>query len=274
MDNTEPTYTVNDILDKFERDYIPNLAPRTQKDYAYHLVTLRKWFGHRIANEMKARDFRDFMEVRTGKIQRNRQMAVLSCAFGEAVGRWYMVDRNPCRDVRRHPSKSRTRYITDAEFAGFKATLPQRIRLAMELALLIGQRQGDILSLLWEKVDRAAGVIRVQQSKTGKRLAIEITPAITAVLDECESLRPRGPTVIRKRDGGKYTSEGFRAIWQRYVRRWVKAGNDRFTFHDIRRKCGSDCKTIELAYELLGHTSIAMTRKVYDCGERVVKALR
>lgn len=274
METTEPTYTVNDILDRFESDYIPNLAPRTQKDYAYHLITLRKWFGHRIANEMKARDFRDFMNVRTGKIQRNRQMAVLSCAFGEAVGRWYMVDANPCRDVRRHPSKSRTRYITNKEFDGFRVTLPTQIRLAMELALLIGQRQGDILSLTWEKVDREAGVIRVQQSKTGKRLAIQITPAISAVLDQCAAFEPPGTTVIRKRDGGKYTSEGFRAIWQRYMRRWVQAGNLRHTFHDIRRKCGSDCATIELAYELLGHTSIAMTRKVYDCGERVVKALR
>lgn len=274
LDMQEQPHTVNEILDKFVADYIPTLSPRTQKDYAYHVRTLRQWFGHRLADELKARDFREFMEVRRGKIQRNRQLAVLSCAFSEAVGRWYLMERNPCRDVKRHPARSRTRYVTDAEFASFKTTLPSRIRLAMELALLIGQRQGDILSLRWEKVDRVNGFIRIFQSKTSKRLAIGITHAIAEVLERCESMAPAGPNVIRKRDGSAYTSEGFRAIWQRYMRRWVAAGHERFTFHDIRGKCASDCESIERAYELLGHTSMAMTRKVYDRGERQVKALR
>lgn len=271
----EHAHSVNEILDKFVADYVPTLSPRTQKDYAYHVRTLRHWFGHRLANDLKARDFRDFMEIRgRGKIQRNRQLAVLSCAFSEAVGRWYFMNQNPCRDVKRHPAKSRTRYVTDTEFNSFKAALPNRIRLAMELALLIGQRQGDILSLRWEKVDQVNGFIRIFQSKTSKRLAIGITPAIAAVLEQCAGMAPTGPNVIRKRDGAAYTSEGFRAIWQRYMRRWVAQGYERFTFHDIRGKCASDCETIERAYELLGHTSIAMTRKVYDRGERQVKALR
>lgn len=269
----EHAHSVNEILDKFVSDYVPTLSPRTRKDYAYHVRTLRTWFGHRIANELKARDFRDFMAITgRGKIQRNRQLAVLSCAFSEAVGRTYMMDRNPCRDVKRHPSKPRTRYVTDAEFNSFKSLLPNRIQLTMELALLIGQRQGDILTLAWAKVD--GGFIRIFQSKTSKRLAIEITPAIAEVLDRCKKMAPPGPTVIRKRDGSPYTSEGFRAIWQRYMRRWVAAGNERFSFHDIRGKCASDCESIERAYELLGHTSIAMTRRIYDRGERQVKALR
>lgn len=269
----EHAYTVNEILDRFVADYVPTLSPRTAKDYAYHVRTLRQWFGHRIANELKPRDFRDFMDIRgRGKIQRNRQLAVLSCAFSEAVGRWYWCDRNVCKDVKRHQAKPRTRYVTDAEFVSFRSTLPNRIHLAMELALLIGQRQGDILTLTWAKVD--GGFIRIFQSKTGKRLAIEITPAISDVLERCQKMAPPGPTVIRKRDGSPYTSEGFRAIWQRYMRRWVARGNERFSFHDIRGKCASDCETIERAYELLGHTSIAMTRRIYDRGERQVKALR
>lgn len=274
MSDTEPTYTVNDILDRFQQDYVPTLAPRTQKDYAYHVRTLRQWFGDRLADDLKARDFRDFMTVKKpkGKIQRNRQLAVLSCAFSEAVGRWYMMASNPCRDVKRYPAKPRDRYITDVEFQAFKAMLPTRISLAMELALLIGQRQGDILRLTW---DRAVdGFIKIQQSKTGKRLAIGITPAIQDVLDRCRQIEPSGTHVIRTRSGTPYTSEGFRAGWQRYMRRWVKLGNERFSFHDIRGKCASDCPTIERAYELLGHTSMAMTRRVYDRGERQVTPLR
>lgn len=267
----EQPHTVNEILDKFVADYVPTLSPRTQKDYAYHIRTLRQWFGHRLANDLKARDFRDFMEIRgRGKIQRNRQLAVLSCAFSEAVGRWYMMDRNPCRDVKRHPSRPRDREVTDAEFEGFLATVPKRIQLAMQLSVTTGQRQGDILSMQWAQVDRALGKIRFRQAKTGKRLAIRITPTLEALLLACESMAPAGSNVVRKRDGAAYTSEGFRAIFQRYMRRWEAAGNERFTYHDLRARAAAKCKTIEEAMLLLGHTNISMTRRVYDRAERVV----
>lgn len=270
----EHAYTVTEILDRFERDYVPTLAERTQKDYVRHLRTLRRWFGERLANDMKPRDFRDFMDVARGKIQRNRQLAVLSCAFSEAVGRWYWCDRNPCRDVKRHSSRPRDRYVTDEEFDSFKRSVPLRLKLAMDLALLTGQRQGDILRLKWSQVDREAGRIRVRQTKTGKRLGVRITPAVAEILDRCAALGPAGETVIRKRCGGSYTSEGFRAIWQRYMRRWVAAGNERFTFHDLRAKSASDSETIDAAYQRLGHTSMSMTRRAYDRGERLVDPLR
>lgn len=271
----EQAHTVNEILDKFVAEYIPTLGERTQKDYAYHVRTLRHWFGHRLADELKARDFREFMAISgRGKIQRNRQLAVLSCAFSEAVGRWYMMERNPCRDVKRHPSKPRTRYVTNEEFESFRASAPWRIRLAMDLALLTGQRQGDVLRLRWAQVNRDAGLIFVQQAKTGKRLAIRITPAVQEVLEHCAALGVPGETVIRKRKGGAYSSEGFRAVWQRLMKAWVKRGNQRFTFHDLRAKSASDSETIDAAYQRLGHTSIAMTRRAYDRGIREVDPLR
>lgn len=268
--NSTTTCTVNDILTRFQQDYVPTLSPRTQRDYARHVRDLRRHFGHFNADDLKARDFRDFMDVRKGKIQRNKQLAVLSCAYGEAVGRWYIAERNPCRDVKRHPSRPRDREVTDEEFAGFMATVPSRMKLAMELSVLTGQRQGDILSLRWTQVDRVLGKIRFKQAKTGKRLAVRITPAVDEILNRCELMALPGEYVIRRRDGERYTSDGFRAIWQRYQRRWAKAGHERFTYHDLRARAAAKCKTIEDAMVLLGHQNISMTRRVYDRAERVV----
>lgn len=262
--------TVNQILDRFSQDYIPTLSPRTQRDYARHVRDLRRHFGHFIADDLKARDFREFMDVRRGKIQRNKQLAVLSCAFSEAVGRWYMAERNPCRDVKRHSSRPRDREVTDTEYQGFKALVPLRMKLAMELSVLTGQRQGDILALKWAQVDRVAGKISFRQAKTGKRLGVRISPVLAEILDRCENLTPAGEYVIRRRDGNRYTSDGFRAIWQRYQRRWAKAGHERFTYHDLRARAASKCKTVEEAMLLLGHQNISMTRRVYDRCERVV----
>lgn len=270
------TVTVSQVLDRYEKDCVPSLAPRTQKDYARHLETLRQTFGHWIADELRPKDFADFLNVKKGKIQRNRQLAVLSAAFSEAVGRWFWMERNMLKDVKRNPSTPRNRYVTDDEYARCKAIAPPRVQLAMELALLTGQRQGDLISLKWEQVQDMS--LLFTQSKTGKRLAVTITPDLEAVLDKCWKLKKGGGDgglyVIGTRTGKPYTSEGFRACWQRTQKKYVKGGNIRFSFHDLRAKSASDSVSIDAAYQRLGHTSMSMTRRVYDRGVRVVKPLR
>lgn len=275
------TVTVNQILDRYERETVPTLAPRTQKDYARHLVKLRHIFGERVAEDLRPRDFGPFLQVDNlsgkGKIQRVRQLAVLSAAFTQAVSFWYILERNVLRDVKRPKSKPRTRYVTDIEFAAVKALAPIRVRLAMDLALITGQRQGDLLSLKWSQI--VNDTVQFHQAKTGKKLAIRITAKLEAVLDRCWML-PKGghegnEYVLPTKRGTRYTSEGFRAGWQRVMRKAMKLGalKTRHTFHDLRAKSGSDAKSLQEAFERLGHSSIAMTRRCYDRAIRTVEAL-
>lgn len=112
------------------------------------------------------------------------------------------------------------------------------------------------------------------QGKTGKKLAIEISPAVNAVLERAWSTGPKGDYVIRTKWGRKYTEDGFRAMWQRYMRAWAKAGHPRFHFHDIRAKSISDNLNLDAAYLLAGHIDIKMTRRVYDRARRIVQPLR
>jgi integrase len=261
-------YTVNRILDRYTRDCFADLAPTTQRDYHKHIAHLRRWFGERDAAELKPRDFCEFIEVPgRGKQNRNKMLAVLSAAFSQAVQRWYWLDRNVCRDVWRHPSKPRDRLVTDEEFNAFRASAPYRVQLAMDLALITGQRQGDLLGLRWDTI--RDGAWHIQQGKTGKRLAITLTPALKKILGKCSALPAKGnprDVVILNESGVPYTPDGFRSIWQRQMRRWVASGNARFTFHDIRAMCATKCKTIEEASKLLGHSSLQMTRRVYRRG--------
>lgn len=266
------SYTVNQILDQYSRECVPRLAARTQKDYARHIEILRRHFGERIADDLIPRDFRDFMNVPKGRIHRNRTIAVLSAAFTYAVRHLYWMKLNILRDVARHESTPRDRYVTDEEFHSFRSSAPPRIQIAMDLALLTGQRQGDLLSMRWAQI-QPIGVV-FHQSKTGKRLAMEVTPALQLVLDRARAIYETSAFVICTERGTRYTSEGFRAMWQRYMRRWCDRGGTRFTFHDLRGKSASDSETIDLAYQRLGHTSIAMTRRVYDRGIRKVQPLR
>ena len=129
VDNSErgkhyqPDGRGNTSTDSRENIY-PSLSPRTARDYIRHIGHLKAEFGTRFAADLRPRDFGPYMDVKKGKIQRNRTLAVLSCAFSEAVGRWYWLERNVLKDVKRNPgSGPRSRYVNDAEYESCKASL-------------------------------------------------------------------------------------------------------------------------------------------------------
>ena len=124
---TQIAPTVGAILDRFEREYFPRLAPSTQREYRRHVRVLREKFGDCVAADLRPKDFGEFLDVKKGKFNRNRTLAVLSAAFSEAVGRWYWLERNILKDVKRHPAVPRDRYVTDAEFdRGIRKVSPLR----------------------------------------------------------------------------------------------------------------------------------------------------
>lgn len=277
--------TVNTILDRYERDGMDELRPRTARDYRRHIGHLRRRFGQMDAMTLEPRPFAEFVnEVKRGKVQRVRQLAVLSAALTMAVRRFYLLKVNVLRDVERPRSKPRDRLIRDDEFAACKALACIRVQLAMQLALLTGQRQGDIISFKWtdvreEIVDgRKASFLHVYQSKTSKRLAIEVTPELESVLDQCWQIRGGGHAgseyVLPTRTGKPYTSEGFRAKWQLVMRRYMRAGGENLHFHDLRALAATKCATLELAQALLGHSSPQMTKMIYRRGVERVMPLR
>jgi integrase len=271
---TTPTtaVTVNEILWRYERDCLPELAPRTQIDYGRHLVKLREIYGSAIASALEPKDFGEFLNVKKGKYQRVKQLAVLSAAFTQAVSFWYLIPRNVLRDVKRPKSKPRDRLVASEEFAAVRSLALYRVQLAMDLAVMTGQRQGDLLGLKWTAIKGME--LHIEQTKTGKRLAIEITPDLEAVLDKCWQLPTRGKYVLSpSRRGERYTGEGFRAMWQRNMRKYVAGGGTRFTFHDLRALAATRCATPEIAMRLLGHSNISMTMRVYRRGVEHVTAL-
>lgn len=280
QDPTPPSSspTMAECFDRYQREVIPTLAPRTQIDYARHVATLRKTFGHMRPEELMPKHIGQFLDRPKGKIQANRQVAVLSAVFSKMVGRWYCAEKNPCQHVERNPAGKRTRYITDAEFDAVKAIAPVRVQVMMDLALLTGQRQGDLLALPLKNVS-AEGIL-FKQGKTGKRLLVGMSPSLQEVIDRAAKLLPQnlwGNVVRTSQEGGRpYTSEGFRALWQRVINKALRLGviSERYTFHDIRAKCVSDTKNIQDAFERAGHTSMAMTRGTYDRGIRKVTPLK
>jgi Phage integrase family. len=281
-----PVQTMNDLFDKYQKEIVPTLQPRTQRDYRKHITKLRETFGHMAPNDVLPKDVGRFLDVPKGKIHRNRMVATLSAVCSKAVGKWWLMDRNPCTKVERNESSPRDRNVTDAEFAAVYKIANPKVQVAMDLALLTGQRQGDILRMRWADITEEGWTMR--QGKTGKRLLIGMSPAFKEVLDRAKGFVPHLPReyVLRRRNGKRYTEDGFRAMWQRTMRQACGIKNkdgtwkvppvisQRFTFHDLRAKSVTDSASINDAFERAGHTSVAMTRRVYDRGVRKVKPLK
>ena len=267
---------MNELFDLYEKECIPQLQWRSQRDYRSIIVILRNAFGHKSAVEMRPKDVAEFINVPTGRVHRNRMVTILSTVFKKAMGRWCLDLNltNPCTVIERWPTRPRDRYVTNDEFNAFREICRPQVQIAMDLALLIGQRQGDIIGLKWSQLK--GNRIEIDQGKTGKKLAIVISPAVEAVLDRAWMLEPHWPReyVIRTKHGQRYSEDGFRAMWQRYCRQWEKAGNPRFHYHDLRAKSISDNPVFDNAYLLAGHIDPKMTRGVYDRNRREVQPLR
>jgi integrase len=289
-----PVTYMNDLFDRYEREIIPTLGERTQKDYRKQIVKLREVFGALRPDDVRPKDVGELLVYGKGAAQSVKRVAVLSAVFSKAVGRWYICERNPCANIEKPPKGRRDRYVSDEEYQALYNIASPRLQVAMDLALLTGQRQGDLLSLTWDQVDTPKGkrdewAIKFAPSKTlkktGKRIRVRITPELEEVLKRAKMMVPTfprryvlrtGPREWVKDPGGKkYTSDGFRAVWQRAMRRAIREGvvKTRFTFHDLRAKNISDSHDIQEAMKRAGHNSMQMTRSVYDRGERVVEPL-
>lgn len=291
------TTSMNELFDRYVAECMDELMPRTKRDYLGILVSLRSQFGHMDPHDIKPRHVAAFLNVKKGRVHRNRMVMLLSMIFYKAIGKWCISDElhNPCQSVERWPTRPRDRYVTDEEFNKCRAIACPQVQIAMDLALLTGQRQSDIVGLKWKQI-KAIGVpradwrIEITQGKTGKKLAIMISPAIETVLKRAKLMPPEYPReyVIRtnrrvgdcyknrnwEKTGQPYTSDGFRALWQRTQKKYMSLGNAGWHFHDIRAKSISDNKNLDAAYLLAGHMDVKMTRRVYDRAMRRVEPLR
>jgi integrase len=199
-------------------------------------------------------------QPRTHNMHRTMLRGVLSLAAVEGLREGH----NPVDDIQPLTLQRRVRIVTDDELQAIQsAALAGRYGVGLcrmiDLALLTGQRIGDLIGLRWQDVT-TEGVAVVQQ-KTRERLLIEWSPALRAAVDACADGRARIGHVLKTETGGAYTYAGIRSAW---VRACSKAGVADLHIHDLRGRAGVDAmgedQDIRAAQKLLGHKGEAMTR--------------
>jgi integrase len=275
LDKPTKIYTMNDLINRYMQEVAPTKAPRTYEDNRYEAERLRAVFKDMEPQDITPVHIYQYLDERAKKarVRANREKALLSSMFSFAI-RWGVITDNPCRHVKRLTETPRKRYIQDWEFEAVYNLASPIIQCAMEFAYLTSQRIGDILDV--KESDISDEGIKFTQNKTGESLIVEWSDALTECVNRTRKLgsKIRGLYLFCQRNGQPYTRYGFKSIWQRAMAKALKDGviQERFTFHDIRKKSCSDEKTPE-GKRRLGHRTAAMMER-YDVAPKKYKPLK
>lgn len=276
-DDHPELHTINDLIDRYLAEISPTKAPTTHQTNIKQSKFLRAAFGEMRPSDLTARAIYMYMDARKAKVRANRELAMLSHMFKKAI-RWGAVEKNPCLGIERHKETPRDRYIEDWEYLAFKDFVDPWMAAYMDLKLLTGLRQSDMLAL--KRPQFRDDGIHVQISKTKKQIIITWSDHLRAAVKAAAEARTtykakESEYLFCNRRGEPYTPSGFRALWQRKMVKALELGvlKERFREHDLRAKTGSDAE-LEHAIKLLTHSDGRITQRHYRRKAELVSPLR
>jgi integrase len=131
-------------------------------------------------------------------------------------------------------NNERDRILSPEEYARLLAHCPAHLKPIFKLAYYTGMRQGEILNLVWDRVDlskahegRAFIKLKPEDTKTEER---RLVPLNQEMIEMFQAM-PRGlPTVKVFR----YQGKSIEAVKRSFATACKKAGIEDFTFHDLR----------------------------------------
>lgn len=200
----------------------------------------------------------------------NQHRTMLSQVLAFAAIEGLREGHNPIANIPPRKMAGRHRIVTDDEIKALKAAALLQTRNGdalvkmIDIALLTGQRIGDVIQMRWQDVTEA-GVL-VVQGKTKTRLLIEWSPALRAAVAACAVGTDKIGHLLKTQSGSGYTYAGIRSAW---VRACARAGIEDLHIHDLRGRAGVDAleasgQDVRAAQKLLGHKVEAMTRQYVE----------
>ena len=274
--------TIGELIDEYlaSAEY-GRLAPSTRRSYARSLAVMTMAFGDVRPDAWEPAWGQHWLLQRSNTpAAANMELAALSVVMARAV-RAGVLSANPCREVRRHPSPPRDRYVGDLELAAFRKHCTERANAYIDLKLTTGARQGQLAVVRWSDWD--GSTLFVAAAKGGKDTWYDGVGVRTA-LARCALAFHRLPLeraaaldspIIVTRAGRAYTTakQMIKSLWHPAMKRHTGTGAARFREHDLRAKVASDSPDLGVAQARLGHQTNTITERVYRRAPRRVRSV-
>ena len=264
--------TLKDVAREYIKHVLPNKAPRTRKDNLKELENLYKFFNEPPVplEDIQPINVRQYLNWRgaTAKVRANREKALLSHIWNFARDKGYTALPNPCAGIKGFKEVGRDIYVDDPVFEAVWNAAEEPLRDAVDLAYLTGQRPADVLKL--SRTDIKDGALWVEQNKTGKKLRINITGKLAAVIQRVTSRKVTSLMLVASNNGYGMSSSALRGAFDRARIRAAKESPEladaikAFQFRDLRAKAGTDKEEssgMGAAKDQLGHTTEGMTAR-------------
>jgi integrase len=264
--------TIKELAERFDKEHIAiRVKASTGKEYRRNLQRfILPALGQLTVTGVTRADIAKFHhDLRHIPYQANRCLEVISKMFGLAEMWGLRPDgSNPRKHIRKYPEERRERFLSAAELRRIGEVLremeAERVEspsaiLAARLLILTGCRLGEIMTLQWDYVDFDERVLRLPDSKTGKKVVHLGTPAMEYM--HVAQRIDGNPWVITGTLPGKPLSD-LQPFWQR-VR--ARAGVKDVRIHDLRHTFASTAvasgQGLPMIGKLLGHTQVQTTAR-------------
>jgi integrase len=187
--------TVNEVVSFYLTSRLySDLAPKSQKDYAYHLDKVcstkveGRALGDYMVRNLRSRHTNQAYQIwlASGLHTANHCKAVLSIAWKHAM-RHDVMDNDPVRLVKMKATKPRrvmwtrdqVKQFLNVAYSEYKF---RSIGFIVHMAYEWAQRIGDMRLLTWDKLDLDAQRLDLTQSKRGEAVHVPITDSLTKML--------------------------------------------------------------------------------------------
>lgn len=231
-----------------------------------------------------------------GKYAANRAAAVLKAAYAWGGKHGHVPDGfNPASGIDRYKEEPRERFLTptemlaignamiEAETIGLPvdasdakhAPKGQLVKMspyataAIRLIMLTGARLREILNLCWTDVDLEYGILRLPDSKTGKKTIYLPTAAIEII----KGLTKLGGFVIAGESAGTKHEKPRADLKRPWAAICKRAGVSGVRIHDLRHTFASvgvaDQMGLPVIGALLGHSNASTTKRYAHAADEV-----
>jgi len=285
---TPRTPTIAEFAARFETDHIDAyLKPSTATHYR---LALRRYIlpalGSKPLDSVTTTDVQRLQNsLRSKPSMANYVRCVLGVMFTKADQWQVSTRRNPVDAVGRFRERTVERFLTPEEREQLEAVLQacentppaqsghmnRDAAWAVRLLALTGMRRDEVLDLTWPQIDWRQGMLRLPDSKTGKRDVV-VSEEVLTLLREIASAKhtPKHGRVVCSRTGQKLKS--LNVTWRR-VRQLAGLGDVRL--HDLRHSVASDAimngVPLEVVGKMLGHRNYHTTQRYAHIADTVLR---
>ena len=268
-----------EACDKWTEKCLPvYLNAETRKSYTRQLANIRNAFGQMAWHEVTLPVLRTYLDLRTAKIQGNRELSVLSIVWGKAR-LWGMTALPwPAAGVSnwKNAEPGREFEVTDALFNALYEQADQVLKDCLDIATSTGMRITDARTVRMP-VD---GNLRFRAGKTGKWAYFEVaqSPVLTALIErrgivDCVMLltTPTGRQVSQSMLRDRYDAARIKA-----AQKHPGLADDLRAMYlrDSRKRAADLADDIESASKLLQHSSTRLTERHYRNKPTKLEAVR